>query len=90
MSATVSMGQSEWPAVGEWLWENKQFFNGLSFLPKDLGTYVQTPFETITKEKYEQLVTNLNALDVAKIVEISDKTNLMDQAACAGGACEVS
>ena len=90
VSATVSMGQSEWPAVGEWLWENKQFFNGLSFLPKDLGTYVQTPFETITKEKYEQLVTNLNALDVAKIVEISDKTNLMDQAACAGGACEVS
>ena len=90
VSATVSMGQSEWPAVGEWLWENKQFFNGLSFLPKDLGTYVQTPFETITKEKYDQLVTNLNALDVAKIVEISDKTNLMDQAACAGGACEVS
>lgn len=91
VSATVSMGQSEWPAVGEWLWENKQFFNGLSFLPKDLGTYVQTPFETITKEKYEQLVTNLNALDVAKIVEISDKTNLMDQAACAGGAgCEIS
>jgi ribonucleoside-diphosphate reductase alpha chain len=59
-------------------------------LPEDLGTYVQTPFETITKEKYDQLVTNLNALDVAKIVEISDKTNLMDQAACAGGACEVS
>jgi ribonucleoside-triphosphate reductase len=91
VSATVSMGQSEWPAVGEWLWENKQFFNGLSFLPKDLGTYVQTPFETITKEKYDQLVTNLNALDVAKIVEISDKTNLMDQAACGGGTgCEVS
>jgi len=90
VSATVSMGQTEWPAVGEWLWDNKQFFNGLSFLPKDLGTYVQTPFETITKEKYDQLVTNLNALDVAKIVEISDKTSLMDQAACAGGACEVS
>jgi hypothetical protein len=91
VSATVSMGQSEWPAVGEWLWENKQFFNGLSFLPKDLGTYVQTPFETITKEKYDQLVTNLNALDVAKSVEISDKTSLMDQAACAGGTgCEVS
>jgi len=91
VSATVSMGQSEWPAVGEWLWENKQFFNGLSFLPKDLGTYVQTPFETITKEKYDQLVTNLNALDVAKIVEISDKTSLMDQAACSGpNGCEIN
>ena len=90
VSATVSMGQSEWPAVGEWLWENKQFFNGLSFLPKDLGTYVQTPFETITKEKYEQLVTNLNALDVSKIVEVSDKTNLMDQQACSGNNCEIA
>jgi ribonucleoside-diphosphate reductase alpha chain len=89
VSATVSMGQSEWPAVGEWLWENKQFFNGLSFLPKDLGTYVQTPFETITKERYEQLVTNLNALDVAKVVEISDNTNLTDQAACSGNNCEI-
>jgi ribonucleoside-diphosphate reductase alpha chain len=89
VSATVSMGQSEWPEVGEWLWENKQFFNGLSFLPKDLGTYVQTPFETITKERYEQLVTNLNALDVAKVVEIGDNTNLTDQAACAGNNCEI-
>ena len=89
VSATVSMGQSEWPEVGEWLWENKQFFNGLSFLPKDLGTYVQTPFETITKERYEQLVTNLNALDVAKVVEIGDNTNLTDQAACSGNNCEI-
>lgn len=89
VSATVSMGQSEWPAVGEWLWENKQFFNGLSFLPKDLGTYVQTPFETITKERYEQLVTSLNALDVSKVVEIGDNTNLTDQAACAGNNCEI-
>jgi ribonucleoside-diphosphate reductase alpha chain len=89
VSATVSMGQSEWPAVGEWLWENKQFFNGLSFLPKDLGTYVQTPFETITKERYEQLVTSLNALDVAKVVEIGDNTNLTDQQACGGNNCEI-
>ena len=84
------MKHDEWPAVGEWLWENKKHFNGLSFLPEDLGTYVQTPFETITKERYEQLVTNLNALNVANIVEISDNTNLTDQAACAGGACEIS
>ena len=76
--------------VGEWLWENQNHYNGLSFLPEDLGSYQQTPFESITKEQYEQLVTNCNALDVAKIVEISDKTSLMDQAACAGGACEVS
>jgi len=89
VSATVTMKHDEWPAVGEWLWENKKHFNGLSFLPEDLGTYVQTPFETITKERYEQLVTNLNALNVANIVEISDNTNLTDQQACGGGNCEI-
>jgi ribonucleoside-diphosphate reductase alpha chain len=90
VSATVTMKQDEWPSVGEWLWENKHSFNGLSFLPEDLGSYPQTPFETITKERYEQLVTSLNALDVAKVVEIGDNTNLTDQAACAGGAgCEI-
>jgi ribonucleoside-diphosphate reductase alpha chain len=89
VSATVTMKQDEWPSVGEWLWENKHSFNGLSFLPEDLGSYPQTPFETITKERYEQLVTNLNALDVAKVVEISDNTNLTDQQACGGDNCEI-
>lgn len=90
VSATVTIRQDEWAEVGEWLWENQNFYNGLSFLPEDLGSYQQTPFETITKEMYDQLVTNLNALNVANIVEISDNTSLTDQAACAGGACEIS
>lgn len=90
VSATVTMKHDEWPSVGEWLWENKSHFNGLSFLPEDLGSYAQTPFETITKEQYEQMVTSLNALNVANIVEMSDNTKLTDQAACAGGNCEIA
>jgi ribonucleoside-diphosphate reductase alpha chain len=90
VSATVTMKNDEWPSVGEWLWENKSHFNGLSFLPEDLGSYAQTPFESITKQEYDQFVTNLNALNVANIVEISDNTKLMDQAACAGGNCEIA
>lgn len=90
VSATVTMSNHEWPSVGEWLWNNKSHFNGLSFLPEDLGSYAQTPFESITKERYEQLVTNLNALNVANIVEVSDNTKLMDQAACGGNNCEIA
>jgi hypothetical protein len=59
-------------------------------LPEDLGSYAQTPFESITKQEYDQLVTNLNALNVANIVEMSDNTTLTDQAACAGGNCEIA
>ena len=32
---------------------------------------------------------HLNGIDLTKVTETSDETNLQDQAACAGGACEV-
>jgi ribonucleoside-triphosphate reductase (thioredoxin) len=36
VSATVTIKQDEWDTVGEWLYENKEFFTALSFLPEDL------------------------------------------------------
>lgn len=89
VSATVNIKQDEWATVGEWLWDNKEYFTALSFLPEDLGTYTQAPFETITEEQFNERVKHLHALDLSKVVEFSDETNLQDQAACAGGACEV-
>lgn len=89
VSATVTIKQDEWPAVGEWLYENKEYFTALSFLPEDLGTYKQAPFETITEEEFNEAVKSLHEVDLSRVVEMSDNTALMDQAACAGGACEV-
>jgi ribonucleoside-triphosphate reductase (thioredoxin) len=90
VSATVTMKQNEWGKVGEWLWANQNNYNGLSFLPEDLGSYPQTPFETTDEATYLELSKSLHAISVANVVEISDNTNLIDQAACAGGACEIS
>jgi len=90
VSATVTIKQDEWAQVGEWLWENQNFYNGLSFLPEDLGSYQQTPFETIDEATYLELSKGLSSINVANIVEMSDNTTLTDQAACAGGACEIS
>jgi ribonucleoside-diphosphate reductase alpha chain len=89
VSATISVKQEEWEQVGEWMWENKNTFNGLAVLPYDNGSYTQAPFEDITKEKFLEMESHLNGIDLTKITEISDETNLQDQAACAGGACEV-
>ena len=89
ISATVSIKQDEWESVGEWMWENKSFYNGLSVLPYDGGTYIQAPFEDCTKEKYEEMMKSLHNIDLSRVVEFVDNTNLQDQAACAGGACEV-
>jgi len=89
VSATVSIREHEWDAVGEWMWENKEFYNGLSVLPYDGGTYIQAPFEDCTKEKYEELMKTLNEVDLSKVIEIEDNTDLSGEVACAGGACEV-
>jgi len=90
VSATVSIREHEWPAVGEWMWENKEFYNGLSVLPYDGGTYIQAPFEDCTKEKYDELLATLKDVDLSKIVEVDDNTDLNGEVACAGGTCEVT
>jgi ribonucleoside-diphosphate reductase alpha chain len=89
VSATVSIKEDEWEKVGKWMWENRETFNGLSVLPYFGGTYTQAPFEDITKEQFDEMATHLHSIDLSKIVEFSDDTALMDQAACAGGACEI-
>lgn len=91
---TDSFGQTvyainEWPEVGEWMWENREFYNGLSVLPYDGGTYRQAPFETISKEKYERLIKSLSSVDLTKVIENEDTTNHTQELACAGGACEI-
>jgi ribonucleoside-diphosphate reductase alpha chain len=87
VSATVSIREHEWPAVGEWMWENKEYYNGLSVLPYDGGSYIQAPFSDCTKEEYEKLMETLHEVDLSKIVELDDDTDLSGELACSGGAC---
>ena len=80
----------EWQAVGEWMWENKEFYNGLSVLPYFGGTYKQAPFEDITKEEYEKRIALVKELDLTKVIEVDDNVEFGQTNACAGGACEVN
>ena len=89
VSATISIKYDEWDTVGEWLWENRKFYNGLSVLPFDRHTYVQAPFTDCSKEEYEALIETLKEVDLSKVVEMEDMTDLAGEVACAGGACEV-
>jgi ribonucleoside-diphosphate reductase alpha chain len=90
VSASVTMKPNEWGIVGEWLWENQNHYNGLSFMPEDLGSYKQTPFEDTDEATYLELSKGLSKINVANIVEINDNTNLMGEQACSGGGCEIS
>ena len=89
VSATVSIKDSEWTDVGEWMWENRDVYNGLSVLPYDGGTYKQAPFEDCSKETYEAMLDTLESVDLTKVIEVEDNTNLTGELACAGGACEI-
>lgn len=89
VSATVSINEGEWEAVGKWMWENKETFNGLSVLPYFGGSYTQAPFQDITKEEFEEMSKHLHSIDLSKVVEFSDETNLSDQVACSGASCEI-
>ena len=90
VSATISIKDAEWQDVGEWMWENRHKYNGLSVLPHDGGTYVQAPFEDCSKETYDVLVKTLAKVDVKSIIEIEDNTDLQGELACAAGACELT
>ena len=79
----------EWKVVGNWMWNNRNTFNGLSVLPYDNGSYVQAPFEDITKEQFEELSKHLKSIDLSQVIEDDDNTEHTQEAACAGGACEI-
>jgi ribonucleoside-diphosphate reductase alpha chain len=84
-----SFNLNEWEMVGEWMWENRDTYNGLSVLPYWGGSYVQAPFEDITKEEYEKRIATLKQIDLTKVVEIDDNVEFGQVASCAGGACAI-
>ena len=90
VSATISLKDSDWELAGEWMWDNRNDYNGLSVLPYNGGTYTKAPFEDITEAKYHEMMKSLTNVDLSLMVELQDDTNLTGELACAGGSCEIS
>ena len=89
VSCTISIREHEWNSVGKWMWDNRDSYNGISVLPYNGGTYKQAPFEDCTADEYNRLYDSLKGVDLTKIIEITDETDLSGELACAGGACEL-
>ncbi len=81
--------EDEWQVVGKWMWENREFYNGLSVLPYFGGNYKQAPFEDITEAEYLARIEQVQSIDLSKVVEMDDSVDFGQVAACAGGACEI-
>lgn len=89
VSCTISLKKEEWYAVGEWMWNNRQYYTGIAVLPYDGGTYVQAPFTDCTEEEYNTLATHLYNIDLSEVKEYGDYTALTDQVACGSGGCAI-
>jgi ribonucleoside-diphosphate reductase alpha chain len=89
VSATISLKDEDWELAGEWMWDNRKYYNGLSVLPYNGGSYQQAPFEDCDEETYERMMKSLTNIDLSKVVELSDNTDLSGELACSGSGCEI-
>jgi ribonucleoside-diphosphate reductase alpha chain len=88
-SITVYYGADEYMELGAWVWEHFDEVSGVAFLPRLEHTYEQAPYEEITKEQYEELVSTMPVIDWSQFAEAEDNTEGSQTLACFGSSCEI-
>ena len=89
-SCTVYVKEDEWVGVGAWVWERFDRISGISFLPHSDHVYQQAPYEDITKEQYEEMLSKMpTEIDWSAMIEDKDNTEASQTLACVAGACEI-
>ena len=92
-SFTCYVGDDEWLAVANWIYQHWHYVGGLSFLPRGDGhIYQLAPYSEISKEEYDKLVAKFPAcIDFSKLpyYEKDDQTDVKKEVACASGACSL-
>lgn len=91
-SATIDIKPEEYDEVGEWLWDNRESYMGLSFLPYSNVNYPQLPFEACDDETYEKMFMILaNAdINISEITEDGYYPDFQSEGACMGGSCQIN
>jgi ribonucleoside-diphosphate reductase alpha chain len=90
-STTVYYEDNNFFGVGQWVWDNFDHIGGIALLPTDTGSYVQAPYEDITKEEFETRAASFPVLDWTKLAEYEkeDTTVNTHSLACSAGICEI-
>jgi ribonucleoside-diphosphate reductase alpha chain/ribonucleoside-triphosphate reductase len=90
-SNTVHVRNDEWEKVEEWIYNNWDGFVGVTFLSLDDNFYDLAPYESITKEKYDELAAKMpkfSASILSKFEDFSEEFDILDEA-CDTGACPI-
>ena len=90
-SMTVYVRDDEWFEVGNWVYQNWDIINGVSFLPYDGGKYKLAPYEEIDVHTYERLIKGLPLINYNKLskYELEDQTQGKQEMACVGDKCDI-
>ena len=89
-SITVYVGDDEWMEVGAWVYKNISILSGVSFLPRDNGSYRQAPYEEIDEAKYTELLALQNVdINWVEFMEETDTTTSTKELSCSAGVCEL-
>jgi len=94
-SCTIYVAEHEWLSVANWIYDNWDIINGLTFFPKEDGAngYGWTPYKSLTEEEYDKLANQFPEVDFSRLPDYDCGTDLTEGAkeiACAGGACEIT
>ena len=98
VSLTVNVKPDEWGMITDWMWDNRDYYSGISLIDYDGGTYPQMPHTTISETEYYRLeallaerVPNFVIEDIFETYDDLIKINHnIDNVACSGGSCEIS
>jgi ribonucleoside-diphosphate reductase alpha chain len=91
-SITVNVKEDEWIEVANWVYENWDVVDGISFLPYDSGTYRQAPYQACDETTYRQFLAD-TPLDIdwsmLELFEKEDTTTGSQSLACTANSCTV-
>ena len=95
VSNTVHVKPDEWDAVAEYLWQNREYFTGVTLVADTNDKmYNFAPHEAITTEademRWNQLIANYKPVDYAAVMESEDGTTFTAEPACMGGSCTLT
>jgi ribonucleoside-triphosphate reductase len=90
-SVTISVSEDEWLSVANWVYKNWDIIGGLSFLPRSEHVYRLAPYEEIDEQRYEKMLKDIAKADFSQLIayERTDETEVKQELACTGGACEL-
>ncbi|MEK6861893.1 MAG: LAGLIDADG family homing endonuclease [Nanoarchaeota archaeon] len=88
VSATVYYKKEELPEIKSWLKENyKTSIKSISFLLHQDHGFVQAPYESISKDKYDEISKKIKVIDNISFVDVNGFA--IEGLECAGGVCPI-